>query len=435
MALGKRRREHQELWVSSSELPRSAGHPFYRAMNRLLLEAEFDDTVEALCASYYSESVGRPSIPPGVYFRMLLVGYFEGIDSQRGIAWRSRDSLSLREFLGLSITDKVPDHSSLTVIRKRLPLEVHEKVFQLVLSIAKEKGLLRGKAIGIDGTLLEANAAMRSIVRRGSGEDWKQYLVKVAKEAGIENPSDEELKKFDQNRPSKSVSNQEWESRSDPQSRIMKMKDGTTHLAYKSEHAVDLETEIIVAATVHPGDESDPKPLEHTLEEVERNTAAAGSDTIVEAVAADSGYHKTETWALLAEAGIRTDVSERGWPKRRWEAKPRGWRAAVLANRRRQRGRRGQALQRRRREWLERSFAHVCETGRARRTWIRGVYEVTKRYLVQVAARNLGLILRKAFGIGSPRSMQGFLCDLCRRLGRRIVPRAELKATPHPLAA
>src|SRR5262249_33638400 len=145
MALGKRRRAHQELWVSSADLPRSAGHPFYRAVNRLLHDARFDETVEALCSSFYADAVGRPSVPPGVYFRMLLVGYFEGIDSQRGIAWRCADSLALREFLGLSITEKVPDHSSLTVIRKRLSLEVHEKVFQLVLSVAKEKGLLRGK--------------------------------------------------------------------------------------------------------------------------------------------------------------------------------------------------------------------------------------------------------------------------------------------------
>src|SRR5262249_46022187 len=156
-------------------------------------DARFDETVEALCSSFYADAVGRPSVPPGVYFRMLLVGYFEGIDSQRGIAWRCADSLALREFLGLSITEKVPDHSSLTVIRKRLSLEVHEKVFQLVLSVAKEKGLLRGKAIGVDATLLEANAAMRSIVRRGSGEDWRKYLVRLAKEAGIENPTDEDL--------------------------------------------------------------------------------------------------------------------------------------------------------------------------------------------------------------------------------------------------
>ena len=204
MALGKRRDEQQEMWVATTSLPKSEGHVFYRKLNHLLAEADFDRTIEKLCEPYYHQQLGRPSIPPGIYFRMLLVGYFEGIGSQRGIAWRCRDSLSLREFLGIPLTEETPDHSSLTRVRDRLPLEVHTSVFQLVLQLAAEKGLLKGKTVAVDSTTLEANAAMKSIVRRDTGEDWNDYLRRLLKEEqGIENPTDEELRRFDRQRKNK----------------------------------------------------------------------------------------------------------------------------------------------------------------------------------------------------------------------------------------
>ena len=179
MALGKRRDEQQEMWVTTTSLPKSQGHVFYRKLNQLLVEADFDRTVEKTCAPYYHTHIGRPGIPPGVYFRMLLVGYFEGIGSQRGIAWRCGDSLSLREFLGVPLTADTPDHSSLTRVRERLSLEVHAIVFQWVLKLAAEKGLLPGKTVAVDSTTLEANAAMKSIVRRDTGEDWNEYLRRL----------------------------------------------------------------------------------------------------------------------------------------------------------------------------------------------------------------------------------------------------------------
>ena len=192
MALGKRRDEQQEMWVATTSLPKSQGHVFYRKLNQLLAETGFDRTVEALCRPYYHRHLGRPSIPPGVYFRMLLVGYFEGIGSQRGIAWRCSDSLSLREFLGIPLTEETPDHSSLTRVRDRLPLEVHTAVFQAVLKLAAEKKLIQAKTVAVDSTTLEANAAMKSIVRRDSGEDWKEYLRRLLQEQeGVENPTDE----------------------------------------------------------------------------------------------------------------------------------------------------------------------------------------------------------------------------------------------------
>jgi transposase len=243
MAVGKRESSEQMEWVSTGDLPKSPGHPFYRKLNEVLRTSGFDEFCERLCAPYYAEKMGRPSIPPGVYFRMLLVGYFEGIDSQRGIAWRCSDSLALRAFLGLKAVQAAPDHSSLTVIRQRLPVEVHEQVFSKVLAIAHEKGLLQGGTVAVDATTLEANAAMKSIVRQDSGEDWKEYVGRLAKHAGLENPTAEELRAFDRKRPDKNVSNDDWQSPSDPDARITKMKDGGTHLAYKAEHAVDLASE------------------------------------------------------------------------------------------------------------------------------------------------------------------------------------------------
>jgi transposase len=407
MALGKRRHEQQEAWVATSALPKSPGHPFYRTLNQLLAELDFDRWVERLCAPYYAQNVGRPSIPPGVYFRMILIGYFEGIGSQRGIAWRCSDSRSLQEFLGVAPTDETPDHSSMSRIHVRLPLEVHAEVFRLVLRIACEKKLLDGKTVGVDSTTLEANAAMKSIERKESGEDWMSYLKRLAEESGIQNPTEEDARRFDKGRKDKKVSNAEWESPTDPESRITKMKDGTTHLAYKAEHVVDLKTDLVLAATVHPGDASDAETLVDSVMEAQRNVGESGSDAEIHDVVADKGYHKASTLELADGLALRTYVPESDRPNgRRWTDKPAGYQAAVYGNRRRTKGARGKRLQRWRSEMLERSFAHVCETGGSRRCWLRGLERVTKRYLIQVAARNLGLIMRVVFGMGTPRGLQ-----------------------------
>ena len=409
MALGKRKREEQGLWIATTELPKSPAHPFYRKLNELLAEAKFDSWIEERCRPYYAEKLGRPSIPPGVYFRMILVGYFEGIASQRGIAWRCSDSRSLAEFLGIPINETTPDHSSLSRVHGRLPLEVHEEVFVFVLKIAADKKLLKGKTVGVDSTTLEANAAMKSIERKDTGEDWKEYLTRLANEEGIESPTDEELRRFDKNRPDKKVSNEEWQSPTDPDSRIAKMKDGTTHLAYKAEHVVDLDSEFVLSATIMPANHSDAESMVDSLMQAQLNLEAASSETRIKDAAADKGYHKASTLELADYLNIRTYVPE---PKRRyryrWIDKPAGQQEATYANRRRVRGKRSKRLQRQRSEKVERSFAHVCETGGARRTWLRGQEKVNKRYLIQVAARNLGLLLRKMFGVGTARSLQGF---------------------------
>src|SRR5882724_8996605 len=265
MSMRRREPEQSGMWVATHELPRSPGHVFYEKLNEVLAKGGFDAFVEELCAPYYTDGEGRPSIQPGVYFRMLFVGYFEGLSSQRGIAWRCADSLSLRAFLGVALTGPTPEHSSLTRIRKRLPEEVFEQVFTFVLKVAVEYGLLKGKTIAVDATTLEANAAMKSLVRRDTGEDWKTYVRGLAAAEGLENPTDEELRRFDKKRKKK-TSNKEWESASDPESRVTKMKDGRTHMAYKAEHAVDLESEFVVAAVVYRADDPDPETLPVTVE-------------------------------------------------------------------------------------------------------------------------------------------------------------------------
>src|SRR5215207_8878210 len=297
MALGRRRTSHQgELFLTSADLPQSPGHAFYDRLNRLLAEEGFDRFVEDLCQPHYADEVGRPSLPPGTYFRMLFVGYFEGLDSQRGIAWRCADSFSLRAFLGVPFDQATPDHSSLTKIRQRLPDVVHEKVFAHVLTIADGKHLLRGKTVAVDSTTLEANAAMRAIVRKDTGEDYKAYLRRLATAAGVENPTDEDLRRFDRTRKKKG-SNKEWQSPADPDSRIARMKDGTTHLAYKAEHAVDLDSGLVLAAAVHPADQGDQATLVDSLLRTQVNLVRAGSAAEVEEAVADKGYHKAETLA------------------------------------------------------------------------------------------------------------------------------------------
>jgi transposase len=407
MALGKRRNEQQEMWVATASLPKSPGHVFYRKLNEVFAEAGFDRIAEKLCHSYYHSHIGRPSIPPGVYFRMLLVGYFEGLGSQRGIAWRCADSLSLREFLGVPVTEDAPDHSSLTRVRDRLPLEVHEAVFQWALRLLAEKGLLPGKTVAIDSTFLEANAAMKSIVRRDTGEDWNDYLRRLLAEQGVENPTDEDLRRFDRTRKDKRVSNEEWVSKTDPESRIAKMKNGETHLAYKAEHVIDPESEVVLAASIRPADHADVDTLVDSVIEAQVNLDEAGIEVEIEEAVADKGYHAADTIELADALGIRTYIPERKVKgKRNLRDLPEEKRRAVLNNRRRVRRAKSKRLQRKRSERVERSFAHVCDTGGARRSWLCGLEKLQKRYSIAAMARNLGLLMRKLFAIGTPRGLQ-----------------------------
>lgn len=412
MAMGRQGDRQGEMMVLWDELPKSPGHAFYDRLQAVLSEAGFDAFVEKLCKPYYAPVMGAPSLPPGRYFRMHLVGYFEGIDSERGLEWRCADSLSLRDFLGLELRGRVPDHSWLSRVRARLPLEVHEQVFAWVLEQLAECGLVKGERIGVDASTMEANAAMRSIRRRDTGESYRAMLTRMAEESGVATPTAAELKQFDRQRKGKRLSNAEWASPTDPEAKIARMQDGRTRLAYKPEHAVDLDTEAIVAAVIHPADRGDTTTLEGTLEAATRGLDAAGSAPCAELPAeliaeliADKGYHSRVVLKDLDDGPWQTRIAE---PKPKEIQRWRGdldARRAVYGNRARLRsgiGKEGFAL---RAEKVERSFALILDRGGLRRAWLRGRDNVQKRYFVHVAAYNLGLVMRQLIGAGTPREL------------------------------
>jgi transposase len=411
-----------ELWIATQDLAASPGNPFYDRLNVVFAECGFDRMVEDLCEVHYAQTQGRPSIPPSVYMRMLMIGYFEGLDSEREIAWRCADSLSLRRFLGFSLSESTPDHSSLSRIRQRLPREAYDAVFQRVLELLAEKGLLKGQTIGIDGTTLEANAALKSLVRRIDGQKYQDYLVTLAKAAGNETPTAEDLARLDRNRPGKG-SNDDWKNPHDPDAQITKMKDGSTHMAHKAEHAVDMDSGAILAVTLHGGVKGDTSTILETLVETTKNLAAldleANKDGMRYCVVADKGYHSNETLTTLEQVGLTTLISEPKRGRRRWKDK-RAARDAVYANRRRIRSASGKRWMRKRGELVERSFAHCLESGAMRRTWLRGHTKIHKRYIVHVAAFNLSLVMRSLLGAGTPRGLAECIRNLVEASQRLI---------------
>ena len=418
MAMGtRRRRQRQErLWISHQELAKGPGHPFYKRVNELLEMQRFDEFAEKECAGFYAENNGRPSLTPGIYFRLLLVGYFEGIDSERGIAWRAADSFGLRQFLGIAIDEDTPDHSTISRTRRLIDVETHRKVFFWVLERLRDQGGVKGKTVGIDATTLEANAAMRSIVRRDNGESYEEFLKGLAKESGIDTPTREDLARLDRTRKNK-ASNKDWVNPHDADARITKMKDGRTHLAHKAEHAVDLGTGAVLAVTLEEADQGDTATVMETLIQAGENVAELiGTEapdqkpqvhlTGIEEVVADKGYHSGAVLVEMKGAEIRTYIPEKKQKgQRHWEGKQ-DQQQAVYANRRRVNGAYGKHLLRKRGELIERSFAHCYGTGGMRRTHLRGHENILKRLLIHVGAFNLSLIFRTLLGSGTPRELR-----------------------------
>ncbi len=417
--MGRRRARvrQEELWTPTASLPVSASHPFYARLNRVLDEKKFDEFVESICEPFYAETMGRPGLSPGIYFRLLMVGYFEGIDSERGIAWRASDSLSIRSFVRIALDESIPDHSTISRTRRLIDVETHQAIFQWVLQILAETNLLKGNTIGVDATTLEANAALRSIVRRDTGEQYNEFLTRLAKESGIETPTREQLAKLDRKR-SKKGSNEEWQHPHDPDARITKMKDGRTHLAHKAEHAVDMETGAIVAVTVQAADEGDTSTIVETVaqagEQIAETAAEINSEEVGERVnpegprevVTDKGYHSKKVVSDLGDSGVRTYCAEPQGGRQRWSGQQRE-QQAVYANRRRVRGERGKRLLRQRGEKLERWNEHLYDRGGMRRVHLRGRTNILKRLVVHAGAANLGLLMRKIFGVGTPKGMQG----------------------------
>lgn len=454
MSMGRRSKPQQTpMWLAGPSLARSPGHRFYEKLNELLREEEFDRRIEELCAPHFEadDKPGRPSIAPGVYFRMLFVGYFEGIESERGLEWRCADSLSLRAFLGVQMNERVPDHSSLSRMRTRLDGAVYDQVFRLVLGIVESKGLLRGKVTGVDSTYLRADASMKTIVRKDTGDDYTTYLKKLCEAQGIENPTVEDARRMDRTREGKKTSNTEWESPTDCDARIVRLKDGRTRLGYKAEHVVDLDTGAVVSAELYSAQEADTATLRPSLEAARENMAAAQSESNADdsqdddddapppaapsdhgretvEVVADKGYHKVQLLSELRRAEYRTYIPVPEQKGERSFVDKGGMlaREAFHDNRKRVRRAKGKRLQRLRGERIERTFAHACETGAHRRLRLRGRDNARKRYIAHVAALNLGLVMRTLFGYGTPREMAAAIAAAWISL-LRFVPRAFIR--------
>jgi len=404
MAMGKRKSEQAALWIPTTELPMSPGHPFYVRLNEILEAAGFDRFVEEQCRPFYAPVMGRPSLAPGRYFRLLLIGYFEGLDSERGIAWRAADSLAVRQFLGLGLDEAAPDHSTISRTRRLIDVEAHQAVFTWVQERLVEAHLLRGKTLAVDATTLEANAAMRSIVRRDTGESYQQFLTRLAKASGLKTPTRETLARLDRRRK-KRTSNAEWVNPSDPDAKVTQLKDGRTHLAHKVEHAVDLETGALVAVTLHGADVGDTTSLLATTLTAAEQLAAVQA-RVPTALVGDRGYHSNDTLLTLQALGIRGYLAEPDRGRRCWAKEPEA-QQPVYGNRRRVGGPHGKRLMRRRGEYVERTFAHVYDTGGLRRIYLRGHPNILKRLIVHAGAFNLGLLMRHVFGRGTPRGLQG----------------------------
>jgi transposase len=414
MAMGTRkRRERQEpLWYRS-ELPEAPGHPFYKRLNEVLEGNGFDRFCEDRCRPFYHERLGRPSLAPGLYFRLMMIGFFEGLDSERGIAWRVADSLTLRQFLHLGLDERTPDHVTISRTRRLIDGVSHQEVFGWVVKRLARGGLIRGKTIGIDSTTLEANAAMKSIVRRDTQESYAGYLQRLAEAEGLEVNDAAGLRRMDRKR-AKKMSNGEWVNPNDPEAEITRLKDGRTALAYKAEQAADMETGAIVAVSTHGGARGDTESIGETLpaaaeavaEQIAEPTPAGKYEVNfagVEEVVADKGYHSNEVVRDLTEWGVRSYIAEPERGRRKWEGR-RAEQAAVYANRRRIRGERGKRMQAGRGERVERNFAHQFDTGGMDRLYVRGRDNVHKKLLLQAAACNLALLLRSLYGAGKPRA-------------------------------
>jgi transposase len=343
----------------------------------------------------------------------MMIGFFEGFDSERGIAWRLADSLTLRQFLSIGLDENTPDHVTISRTRRLIDGETHQRIFTWVLERLAQGGLIKGKTIGVDSTTLEANAAMKSIVRRDTGESYMEYLKRLAEAEGIDAKDAAALLRMDRKRKKK-TSNEDWESPSDGEAEITKLKDGRTALAFKAENAVDMETGAIVAVTTHGGAAADTTTIQETVIEAAIAVAELIAERTpegeyevhpdgVQEVVADKGYHSNEVVLGLVEMEVRTYIAEPDRGPRNWDGKA-AEKAAVYDNRRRINGNRGKGLQRQRGERIERNFAHQFDTGGLDRLYVRHKENVHKKFLIQAAACNLALLMRSMYGSGKPRA-------------------------------
>jgi transposase len=426
--------KQSEFWVEAGRLPAATPGSFYQKVNATLEAMGFAREVWKICAPAYAEASrgGRPGIDPVVYLKMLMIGFFEDLPSERAMASRCADSLSVRGFLGYDLAEATPDHSSLSVIRQRLSLEQLEAIHVILLQALRRHGLLQGKRLGIDSSVIEANASLRALEHRNTEEGYWDYVKRLAAAAGVEANDPAAVRRFDKRREGRKTSNTEWVNPHDPAAKVGRTKDGATDMIYKPEHVNDLDSGAIITAQVLPGDLADSQAMAErllgavgVLQTVAPEVAA---ESLAQEVAADEGYFSTEQVGILQDCAVRTVIVDPHRRRRRAQA-AKEVRATLTKARRAVESKSGKALLRRRGEYLERSFCHVLDHGGMRRATLRGCENLSKRHLAAALTHNLSLLLRKLFGIGTPKQFLAaskalvvFLGTLRRLCGSKLTP-------------
>ena len=407
----KEKAAQQEFWIAAQEIPKSPKSTFYSRLQETLDELGFETEVRSICAPFYNASgKGRPGIDPAVYVKMIMVGFFEDLPSERAIAARCADSIAIRAFLKYELAESTPDHSSFTVIRQRLGLEVYQQIFQFTLAALQKHGLLRGKNVGLDSSVIEANASLRALVNRNTEEAYWDYVKKLAVQAGIDPEDPAAVRKFDRQRPGKG-SNQEWMNPHDPDAKIGPRKDGGTDMIYKPEIVVDLDTGAIVQAKVNPGDQADHQDMAAKIFEAQQTINAARqqpTDALtIQTATADKGYYAVPELQALQAESIKTVIADPVQNRRSDKLQPEQ-QAAVRSAQRSVRSKRGKKLLARRGMHIERGFAHILDCGGMRRATLRGQQNLNKRFKLAAAVYNLSQLMRKLFGIGTPKQQEAF---------------------------
>jgi transposase len=409
----KKTQKQKEFWVVAERLPKASPSRFYELLNGTLEGMKFAEEVWEKCAPAYAEATrgGRPGIDPVVYFKMLMIGFFEGLESERAIASRCADSLSLRGFLGYALDEATPDHSSMTVIRQRLGGDCFARVFAVVLAALRQHGLLKGRHLGIDSSVIEANASLRSLSERNTEEAYWDYVQRLAREAGLETTDGAVLRNFDRKRPGKKLSNEQWQNPHDPDAKIGRTKDGATDMVYLPEHTVDLDTGAIVQAQVLAGDHRDSEELSERVLEAVVNVQEAQADpeALPETLTADKGYFSLLEIGRLQELTLKTVISDPHRAQRRFDKLSSAERQSLARARRSASSKYGKGLLRKRGQHIERSFAHVLDAGGMRRATLRGLENLNKRHQIAAACYNLSQLLRRLYGIGTPKQWMAAL--------------------------
>lgn len=406
MFSAKKKAAQSEFWIATDQVVTSAKSGFYAKLEETLESFGFATQVRAVCAPAYDKSgVGRPGIDPVVYLKMLMVGFFEDLPSERAIAARCADSIAIRQFLNYELTEATPDHSSLSIIRQRLDGPVYEQVFTLILAALQKHGLLRGKNVGIDASVMEANASLRGLVNRNTGEAYWEYVKRLAAQSGVDPQDSAAVRNFDRKRPKK-MSNQEWENPDDPDAKIGPKKDGATDMIYKPQTVVDLDTGAIVGTEVLPGDQADHHAAATSILEAQQNINAARGEDLhqltVQTATADKGYYALDQLQALQQERIKTVMCD-PISNRRWDKLEPAEQRAVRAAERSTNSQYGKELLRQRGRHIERGFAHILDCGGMRRATLRGLQNLRKRFKLAAACYNLSQLMRQLFGVGTPK--------------------------------